>query len=382
MNCHDTGNPILVTHDGMTTPRQIPSDPAARNTIASYIITYDLAMQYERTLLNDAFGGAKLKYCDDQQFIATIRRDAKATTTVAQIKAASLNRAMVVSDIGWVGNEDGTYQGSDCTNPNEYQLEVIMKSMDQDARGDGGTWQPSELTKAFIDTASDAQNDNQMKIHKPGGIGFGILKDTTPQVAPYALGGDAIDADSGTEHGHFFKVRSQCVTVTECAADADGVVDGDSWDDLTSLFKTDLVIRGTFLRSDVDSKIELTIDFDECPLDGEAEVTGETRVGLQLACSAPDADQATAEEKLLAKSLAQIQINTHDQDLALYANFLMTTKLLEVLSTVVEHSLMTSPVSLVSFLQRNLDVQMLNRTRIYRNVLAMDQKTTIRIVPC
>ena len=313
MNCHDTGNAIQVTHDGMTTPRQIPSDPAARNTIASYIITYDLAMIYERTLLNEAFDNAKIKYCDDQQFIATIRRDAKATTTVAQIKAASLNRAVVVSDIGWVGNEAGDYQGSDCTNPSEYQLEVIMKSMDQDARGDEGQWIPSELTKAFIDTASDALNDNNMKIHKPAGIGFGILKDTTPTVAPAANGGEAIDADAAVESGNFFKVRSECVVVTECVVDEDGVVDGDSWGDLTSLFKTDLVIRGTFLRSDVDSKIELTIDFDECPLDGEADVDGEIRVGLQLDCSSPEADQATDEEKLLAKSLAQIVANTHDE---------------------------------------------------------------------
>ena len=51
---------------------------------------------------------------------------------------------------------------------------------------------------------------------------------------------------------------SSCVLVIECGADADGVVDGDSWGDLTSEFKTDLVIRGAKT-----SKIELTLDFDE-----------------------------------------------------------------------------------------------------------------------
>jgi hypothetical protein len=320
--CHDTGNAIQVTYEGLTDPRQIPSDPDARNTIASYIITYDLATQYSRTLLNDAFdiGGVTqvLKYCDDQQFTATIRRDAKASTNVAQIKAASLNRAIIVSDIGWVGNADGDYTGSDCSQANEYQLEVIMRSMDQDGRDASGAWAASKLTKAFIDTASDAQNDNKMKIHKPGGVGYGILKDTTPTVMPYALGGDAIDADGAVVDGSYFKVRSECVVVSACEADADNTVDGDSWGDLTSLFKTDLVIRGTFLSSDVDSKIELTLDFDECPLDGAADVTGETRVGLQIACSDADADQATAEEKLLAKSLAQIAINTHDVDQSLY----------------------------------------------------------------
>ncbi len=50
-SCHDTGNAIQVTYEGFTMPRQIPSDPDARNTIASYIITYDLATQYQRTVL-------------------------------------------------------------------------------------------------------------------------------------------------------------------------------------------------------------------------------------------------------------------------------------------------------------------------------------------
>lgn len=314
--CHDTDNLIQVTYEGLTDPRQIPSDPDARNTIASYIITYDLATQYSRTILNDAFSGAVLKYCDDQQFTATIRRDAKASTNVAQIKAASLNRAIIVSDIGWVGNANGDYQGSDCSQANEYQLEVVMRSMDQDGRDASGAWAASKLTKAFIDTASDAQNDNKMKIHKPGGVGYGILKDTTPTVMPYALGGDAIDADATVFHGSYFKVRSECVVVSACEPDADNTVDGDSWGDLTSLFKTDLVIRGTFLSSDVDSKIELTLDFDECPLDAAADITGETRVGLQIECGGDD--QATAEEQLLAKSLAQIAIDTHDVDQTLY----------------------------------------------------------------
>ena len=308
--CSDSGNPTQVIMNGGTTPRNLPNDPVARNNIASYVITYDLATIYQRTLHNPAFSSnPTINYCDDQQFTATIRRDAKASTTVAQIKAAQLNRAVAVMDIGWVGNANGDYLGADCENPDEYQLEVIMKSMDQDARGDGGTWKASELTKAFIDTASDADNSNNMVIHKPDSASFGILEQVDT-VMPQTNGGSGIET-AGQPHGNYFKIRSSCVLVTECAPDADGVVDGDSWGDLTSEFKTDLVIRGTFLRSDVDSKIELTLDFDECPLDGEAEIDGEIRVGLQLKCNL---DQATEQEKLLAKSIAQTDTNTHDRE--------------------------------------------------------------------
>ena len=310
LSCSDSGNPTQVIMNGGTTPRNLPNDPVARNNIASYVITYDLATIYQRTLHNPAFSSnPTIKYCDDQQFTATVRRDAKASTTVAQIKAAQLNRAVAVMDIGWVGNAEGNYLGSDCENPNEYQLEVIMKSMDQDARGDGGTWRASELTKAFIDTASDADNSNNMRIHKPDSASYGILEQIDT-VAPQTNGGSGIET-AGHVHGNYFKIRSACVVVSECIPDADGVVDGDSWGDLTSEFKTDLVIRGTFLRSDVDSKIELTLDFDECPLDGEAEIDGEIRVGLQLKCNL---DQATEQEKLLAKSLAQTLTNTHDRE--------------------------------------------------------------------
>ena len=337
--CHDQGNAIQTTHTDISIPRgwdrAIDSD-----LIASYIITYDLAMQYERTPLQTAiWGSSKIKYCDDQQFVATIRRDAKATTTVAQIKAASLNRAVIVADIGWVGYDqnhptDNTpgvsaVRASDCTNPNEYQLEVIMKSMDQDGRSVSASWQASQLTKAFIDTASDAQNSNRMYIHKPdtdgdgNGEGFGILDSSVTTVTPVENGGVGIDSLSDTDTGNFFKVRSHCVVITDCVADADGVIDGDSWGDLTSYFKTDLVIRGTFLRSDVDSKIELSLAFGECPLEAQAEVTGEVRVGLQLACND---DRAEPQEKILAKSLAQTTIDTHDKDLSTYATALEYTQ--------------------------------------------------------
>ena len=322
LNCHDENHPPQVLMNGAAMPTDLNqmsidmynNDPELRKNIASYVITYNLALKYTRDLDGRAgFEGATIDYCDDQQFTATIRRDAKASTTVAQIKAASLNRAVVVQDVGWVGNEAGDYLGSDCTEANSYQLEIIIKAMDQDARG-SSDWVPSQLTKAFIDTASDAQNSNNMKIHKPPNVdaksNFGILQEINV-VEPTLNGGSVIDdpALPDVTTGNYFKVRSECVIVTECVTDPDNTVDGDSWDDLTTLFKTDLVIRGTFLRSDVDSKIELTVNFNECPVAGDTTVDGEIRVGLQLKCND---DQALEPEQLIAKSIAQPSVNDHD----------------------------------------------------------------------
>ncbi len=96
-------------------------------------------------------------------------------------------------------------------------------------------------------------------------------------------------------------------------------MNGDSWVILPVCSKPILLLVVHSCLPDVDSKIELTLDFDECPLEGAADIDGETRVGLQIACSDNLADQATAEEKLLAKSLAQIAIDTHDVDQTTYS---------------------------------------------------------------
>ena len=48
-------------------------------------------------------------------------------------------------------------------------------------------------------------------------------------------------------------------------------------------FQTNLT-RGKFLSHDLDTNIKLTVDFDECPVQGFAEVQGELRAGLHMMC--------------------------------------------------------------------------------------------------
>ena len=303
LSCANSGAIAAMLNDGGVDNYVDPNDAEVRSNVATYIITYDLALQYTRTIHNAAFdengNSATLDYCDDQQFTATIRRDAKASVTSAQIKAAGLNRAVVVKDLGWIGDGDETGCPS-----GEFQLEILLMVMDQDARGNTA-WGVAQLTKAFVDTASDAQNNNLMQIYSFDGAEFGIIAETD------AVGG----SDTAAATGNHFKIRSNCIAITECDT-SDSTQNGDSWNDLSREFVTDLVVRGTFLEADVDSKIELTVDFSECPVSGEATVDGDIRVGLQLTCLK---DQATDDEKLVAKSLAQPAIDTHDRDATDYS---------------------------------------------------------------
>ena len=89
--------------------------------------------------------------------------------------------------------------------------------------------------------------------------------------------------------GNTFKVRGSCILITECVEDQ-GVYQaptGEDWYDFSQNFVTDLVIRGTFLESPVDTKIQLTLNFYECPVTEAAKVTGEIRLGLQTDCTDP-----------------------------------------------------------------------------------------------
>ena len=293
--------------DGLLALRRCASNSAANNgvteivntdvvpTKASYIITYDLAMQYRRDTHTAAFGDANqyLYYCDSQTFTATIDRDATASVTASQIKAAGLNRAVMVKDIGWIGNDE---KGSNC-NEGYYRLEVLMSSMDSDAR-DASNWQPSELTKAMIDTASTASNPNNMRIHAqgmktiitdPGSVKSMDAGWTTADLAEGGVQTIATEGDQFIDSGNTFKVRGSCIQILECQEDmgAYQAPTGEDWYDFSQNFVTDLVIRGTFLESPVDTKIQLTLNFYECPVTETAAVTGEIRVGLQTDCTDP-----------------------------------------------------------------------------------------------
>ena len=279
-------------------------DPTTVTDGDNYIITYSLAMQYTRKVHNEAFnpGGGTVKlntdYCDDQTFTATLRRDATASVTTAQIKAAGLDRAVMVKDIGWIGN---AITGTDC-GVGLYQLEILLASMDADSRDP--SWNPSLLNGAFMDTASSARNPNNMAIHEVAGST--IIRDPT-DLAIATDGGIAdqagtthnvfIDntyANGGSDQNHF-KVRGACLRIDSCTLDT-GVAEqnGDSWSDFSEEMTIDMVIRGVFLNADVDTKLAVTINFQECPIQETASVSGTVRLGLQLECTDPQEVQDSA----------------------------------------------------------------------------------------
>ena len=279
-------------------------DPTTVTDGDNYIITYSLAMQYTRKVHNEAFnpGGGSVKlntdYCDDQTFTATLRRDATASVTTAQIKAAGLDRAVMVKDIGWIGN---AITGTDC-GVGLYQLELTLASMDADSRDP--SWNPSLLNGAFMDTASSARNPNNMVIHEVAGST--IIRDPN-DMAIATDGGvadqagtthnvyvDATYANGGSDQNHF-KVRGACIRIDSCTLDT-GVAEqnGDSWSDFSEEMTIDMVIRGVFLNADVDTKLAVTLNFQECPIQETASVTGTVRLGLQLECTDPQEVQDSA----------------------------------------------------------------------------------------
>lgn len=296
---------------------------------ASYIITYQLAMQYVRKTHNEGAFGAKLTYCDDQTFTATIDRDATATVTAAQIKAAGLNRAVIVQDIGWIGSTD---VGSEC-NQDFYRLEILMKARDSDARG--STWVDSKLSRAMIDTASTARNPNGLTIYASG-MKTIVENPETVKSMPARCNDPAQktendcngnwdhDNDANTaevarvwspagdafmDKGNVFKVRGACIKILECS-ETDNNMNGDSWYDFSKQFVTDLVIRGEFLESPVDTKIQMTLNFRECPVTQTAAVTGDLRVGLRTECTDRQ-NPITGFDRVLHQSIAQPNATKH-----------------------------------------------------------------------
>ena len=329
-----------ATKDAATYPWLI-TDPYLQpsvNTLAeSYVITYSLALQYTRRVTDNAFAGSnsgitvsssagQIKYCQDQIFTASIRRDASASVVVSQVKAAELNRAVLVKDITWIeGSSAGCNEG-------EFRIEVLFMVMDQDARYQDlgyneqlGYWEKSKLRRAMIDTAADAQNPNSMIIKTVSlddGTTTTIIREPADRCSDLtyydnadalkrcvtasciedcvANGGTVSSNDVGAlesdanDQNHF-KVLGQCIPITQCLTDgenddapiSDGNINGNSWSDYSVSYVFDLVVRGEFLKADVDTKIEVTSNFQECPVDETASISGVPRVGVQLGCFEP-----------------------------------------------------------------------------------------------
>ena len=244
----------------------------------TYIISYEVAMQYTRSPIPGAIFSDELKFCDHQTLVATINRAATASVTSSSIEQAGLKRAVIVKDIGWV---------DDCA-AGEFRLEVLIGVQDSDARLAEDAWTPTALTAAMVDASSSAQNPNNLA----------IVSDTV-----------VVDAEKAE-----FKVSGACIAITECdSTGADSTTNGDSWQDFSSQFRTDLVVRGDFLEQSVDTQIQMTLNFQECPVDGAAITEGAVRVALATSCADAQND-VTGPQRIFSQSIAQPLADAHLTD--------------------------------------------------------------------
>ena len=134
-----------------------------------------------------------------------------------------------------------------------------------------------------------------MSIHSLTAGHYGIIED------PGAVK-DVVDTQGTTGDENHFKIRGACIAIEACETDNDvGAQSGSTWEDFSELFTASLVIRGTFLETDTDTKIEVTITFDECPVAATATVTGEPRIGLFSDCLNVLNDQTTDAELSLGQ---------------------------------------------------------------------------------
>ena len=268
------------------------------DTSKTYVIEYDLAMKYERDASSSQFSNS-VNYCDDQRFTATINREATASVTAANPKTIPVERQAIVKDIAWT--QDG------CSSASEYRLEVLLAVKEADDRVSAGskTWEKTRLTNAFMNPSMESQNPNNMMIHAVNGK---TVIDSSSGASATIENSDIMVQDplSGDAH-NLFKVKGACVVVTACdLLDDDNTQDGNSWKDFSNSFSTDVVVRGKFLEREVDTALTMTLNYQECPIEGQAVVTGAVRLGLSTTCS----DQQNA-DTFYTQSVAQPMVSQH-----------------------------------------------------------------------
>ena len=217
----------------------------------SYQIEHHLALVYER---DTQLGGRTTKetYCQDQKFITTIKRDATASVTVATLVSPSLERSVIVTDIDWVkcAASLAECKGSDDC----YKLKIQASSREKDKSS--STWEDSPLKDVLEPVGTHDNTDDMTIVHS-----------LTP-----------------TSTGSVFALESGCGVVESCSDSA-----GTHYGDLTAGTKQDVIIRGNFEGSDVDTDVEIETKFESCPLDSTTtDGGGELMVGLELKCEAYD----------------------------------------------------------------------------------------------
>jgi len=215
------------------------------DTDANYIISHSLALVYERDLTSD--GHSLQKYCQSQEFITTIRRDASASITVATLVTPTLERSVMVSGISWVQCPSSQVEckgSEDC-----YKLQIKLNATEREV--DTTAWSLSQLKDVFM--PPDGVNTDDMTI---------------------------VHDLSAENTGSQWMVESVCGVVYSCD---DGA--GTHYGDLSSGTSQDMIIRGTFDNVDVDTEVNIQTSFEECPLQADTgDLGGELLLGLVLSC--------------------------------------------------------------------------------------------------
>jgi len=246
------------------------------------IVTFPVAMEYERTDGAATGFSASINYCDSQEFSVTVNRAKTATITAATIKNTDLTRAVIVKDIAWISAGCGA---------DEYQLVILVASMDK-LDITGATFTASELSRVVLDPAEP--NVNGMSVDTAD-------NDVTATVLAAADDILSNNTDSAEAEGNHFKVHGQCVAISEeegCDVDTGDEQNGDSWSDYSQPFETNVVMSGTANAQEVDTKVKITLTYLACPVGDQAETTGQLKLGLQSSCKDKQNDDAVADQSL------------------------------------------------------------------------------------
>ena len=223
---------------------------------AQYVMRHSLALMYTRQD-QDGAGRTDIKYCQDQTFLTTIRRDATASVVVGTLVDKSLDRSVMVTSIDWLQcdkNRVECKQSDDC-----YKLRIEMDSKDNDKGAN--TWADSSLTAAEIGLGQTNTD--------------GLVLDT------------ALLNITGGDNGYDnkFALESVCGVVDTCDAT-------DTSSHYGSLVQTEthFVVSGFFDNIISTSNVEVETKFEACPIVAETNVTKDIlRLGMQIACVS-DAD--------------------------------------------------------------------------------------------
>lgn len=215
-----------------------------------YIMKHSLALIYTRTDPDNA-GRSDVKYCQDQQFITSIRRDATASVTVGTLVDKSLERSVMVTSMDWIQcSKDRVEckQSDDC-----YKLRIELDSRDQDKSS--GVWSDTLLTN--VEISSISTNTDSLTLDITG-----------------------VNVTGGPNgYKNEFALESACGVVNDCDKGT-----GSHYDKLIEQ-ETHFVVTGFFDNIESTSNVEVETKFESCPLLNNTEMDGDVlRLGMQISC--------------------------------------------------------------------------------------------------